>query len=847
MTPPHQKALATVKGKVPADATLVRGVPEGFPEPDIPRSLGGKIPEAVYHYRNANGDLAFLIARLQTEDGNKKFISFSLWEGADGGHAWYMKAFDVPRPLYNLPEVSANPDRIVVISEGEKCADKVATFQTFVSVTWSNGSNSVAKTDWTPLADRDVVILPDLDEPGAKAANMLVSKLKEAGARSVKVADMQALAQSCGFEVKRGFDIADAIDQGLDEPRFHEILADPEVLGPEQMTIESTSDPRAAEETENSFWVEPLKKFGVGADSIEEPFWVTSDGVMKGDENRRGDPVTVQAAGSPLLVLGRTLSENEGWGYLLAIHTPKGQWETLALPARLLGGDGRELRERLAAHGVIVPQDRAGRQALAEYIGYARQKPIMRVATRPGWHGNSFALPQDNIHAEGEASDLITDLSNGGHFLKQSGTMEGWKDLAALAEGNSRACFLLSVAFAAPLLSFLGRQGCGFHLFGSGSRGKTTLLTLAGSAWGGGGKDGFVRSWRMTDNGAEALLVDHSDILLPLDEMTHASPELVSQINYLIGNGQGKARANRDGSGRGVAQMRAMVVSSGEKAAAAQVESGRSQLRMTGGQAVRMIDIPIQCAGEDAFEDLHGFESTGALVEAISARAKEHYGHAGPAFVKAIINNRAAVEKEVDEMSSLMIAEFVQEGDDPQVRRVVRQFALVAASAVLASNAHIVSWSREAIVSAVLKCCAAWKNERGGGESQENIRAERDLKACFETYGRTHFEEINGGDDTLEGNVPTRVERHAVSQRWGYFEERPDSDEGPIFSIFPEAFRRFVCGDHPPERMIKIALEHNALICDQESSGTNRYQKTKRLPEFPKGKKVYVIVPSRLP
>ncbi|WP_164982754.1 DUF927 domain-containing protein [Leisingera sp. NJS204] len=214
----------------------------------------------------------------------------------------------------------------------------------------------------------------------------------------------------------------------------------------------------------------------------------------------------------------------------------------------------------------------------------------MVVATRLGWHGNSFALQQKNLRPDQSKTDLMIDMSVRQHFLAQSGKLEEWRELACYAESNSRACFAISAALAAPLLRLLDRQGGGFHLFGQSSRGKTTFLMLAGSVWGDGGTEGFVRNWRMTENGAEATLADHSDLLLPLDEMTAATPDLISSVNYLFANGYGKSRARRDGSARAALQTRIIVLSSGEQATTHQLGTGRSGTRMTGGHAVRSQD-----------------------------------------------------------------------------------------------------------------------------------------------------------------------------------------------------------------------------------------------------------------
>jgi KaiC/GvpD/RAD55 family RecA-like ATPase len=54
---------------------------------------------------------------------------------------------------------------LVVVVEGEKCAEAACSIG-FTATTSAHGANSLGKTDWTPLAGRDVLILPDNDDAG---------------------------------------------------------------------------------------------------------------------------------------------------------------------------------------------------------------------------------------------------------------------------------------------------------------------------------------------------------------------------------------------------------------------------------------------------------------------------------------------------------------------------------------------------------------------------------------------------------------------------------------------------------------------------------------------------------
>ena len=72
-----------------------------------------------------------------------------------------------PYPLYfdQIPEDFDDP---IVIVEGEKCVDWFTKNTRIFATTNIGGSQAVHKTDWTPLAERDVVLWPDNDLPGRK-------------------------------------------------------------------------------------------------------------------------------------------------------------------------------------------------------------------------------------------------------------------------------------------------------------------------------------------------------------------------------------------------------------------------------------------------------------------------------------------------------------------------------------------------------------------------------------------------------------------------------------------------------------------------------------------------------
>jgi putative DNA primase/helicase len=98
------------------------------------------------------------VYRFDLADGSKQFRPVNV--SADG---WRLGDPPGKLPLYNLPEISGSD--LVVVVEGEKCCDLVRMLG-LVATTSAHGSKSPAKTDWTPLAGKNVVLIPDNDDSG---------------------------------------------------------------------------------------------------------------------------------------------------------------------------------------------------------------------------------------------------------------------------------------------------------------------------------------------------------------------------------------------------------------------------------------------------------------------------------------------------------------------------------------------------------------------------------------------------------------------------------------------------------------------------------------------------------
>jgi predicted RNA-binding Zn-ribbon protein involved in translation (DUF1610 family) len=105
------------------------------------------------------------------------------WRVGDPGGLW---------PLYRLPDLLATAGSVLVC-EGEKSADAGRSIG-LLCTTSAHGAKSPQKSDWTPLAGREVIIMPDNDQAGLEYANdvaALVTGLNPpATARILKVPNL---------------------------------------------------------------------------------------------------------------------------------------------------------------------------------------------------------------------------------------------------------------------------------------------------------------------------------------------------------------------------------------------------------------------------------------------------------------------------------------------------------------------------------------------------------------------------------------------------------------------------------------------------------------------------------
>jgi putative DNA primase/helicase len=148
-------------------------------------------PTAHWIYRRADGSEAFRVYRFdfinpETREPDKDYRPVHRTPAG-----WVLGDPRGKLPLYHLDELAAAS--VVYVHEGEKCADTVRGLG-LVATTSSHGAKAPQKTDWTPLAGKEIIIQPDRGEEGegyAQRVRGLLARLDPAPrVKVVRLADL---------------------------------------------------------------------------------------------------------------------------------------------------------------------------------------------------------------------------------------------------------------------------------------------------------------------------------------------------------------------------------------------------------------------------------------------------------------------------------------------------------------------------------------------------------------------------------------------------------------------------------------------------------------------------------
>jgi DNA primase len=144
-----------------------------------------RVIDQTFPYLDSNGRLIFEAVRYRTKGFSQR--------RPDGKGGYIYDLNGVQPILYRMPQLlAAKPHEPIFIPEGEKHADRLAALG-LVATTFPMGAGkSHLVQNVSALKGRDVVVLPDNDEPGYKHGRQVAERLAP-DARSTKVLDLPGL------------------------------------------------------------------------------------------------------------------------------------------------------------------------------------------------------------------------------------------------------------------------------------------------------------------------------------------------------------------------------------------------------------------------------------------------------------------------------------------------------------------------------------------------------------------------------------------------------------------------------------------------------------------------------
>lgn len=609
----------------------------------------------------------------------------------------------------------------------------------------TNGKAGFSKIDSFLNGYKEVLLIldPDKDQGSLAFSKCLDDKVK------------RLLPQ------KEGQDLIDAIEIGSQEEWFN--------------TLQEVSlDQIPQRQTDQSSYFN---------DGVPDGFTVTEQGNYftneEGEKQKFCDTLKIVA-------LARD-REGDNWAKIVEFKDPEGQTKQITLENKLLAGDGREIREILFSGGFKPVTGSKQRRMLTDFI--ALSQPISRayVVQRNGWHNDFFVLVNDSFFMTSR-KEIIVALNQYEHNFHQARVLQEWIDnVARLCQGNSKPIFALSSAFASVLISPLELENVGFHFRGSSSIGKTTLLNLAGSVIGGGGLNGYIQNWRNTSNALEGTALKHCDLLLCLDEMGQVNPKEAGEIAYMLANGAGKGRANRQGEAKNIKEWRILFLSSGELSLSEHMASVQKKAKV--GQETRLLDIESDAGkGAGIFDYIPEGFTAEKLARTLKQNSRKYYGTAIRAFLQKL---PGLLDGLLPTFMNLREQQFNKHGIgkmDGQIQRVFDRFLLVGYAGELAISMNILPFKKNECLNSALICFNAWLKNRAETKQQisqslEVTQGLKQVKHFLEVHQESRF-------TALDEVGRRKDERAKTTNRVGFTKL---VDNKTVFLIFPESFKNELC------------------------------------------------------
>jgi len=363
-------------------------------------------------------------------------------------------------------------------------------------------------------------------------------------------------------------------------------------------------------------------------------------GVYIRSRNEDGDMDETPIYHNDLYVVKRILDEEIGEAVVMRLHLPRDGVREFTVPLTSVTSR-EEFRKQMAMQGVAVTKMDDLMNYTTTWVNELQANSTADAARRQfGWtddNHDAFVLGNQELTAtEVKFNPPSTATTGLMHLFEPKGTLKEWKDMANFynKDGFEMHQYIVGTAFGSPLMEFSPIACAGFHIHSKDSGvGKTTAMFVGASVWA--EPEGMV----LSEDDSQASRMNRGEVYhnLPLyiDELTNAKGDELSDLIYQISSGK---QRNRMSGGSNAERARGkpwslLAVSTGNTSIIERVSMVKN---MPKAEAQRMMEAK----AVKLFTD----PETKALTDEHAKRATTVYGHAGPIYIKYIMNNLPQVK-----------------------------------------------------------------------------------------------------------------------------------------------------------------------------------------------------------
>lgn len=372
------------------------------------------------------------------------------------------------------------------------------------------------------------------------------------------------------------------------------------------------------------------------------------------------------------------------------------------------------------------------------------------LASRTGWHRRSFLVSANRCIGNDDV--LLNPALTVGSVLdipSIAGTLEGWhRHVAKPALRSDYTAFAILHALAAPLFQFSRsrlREGALFHLWASGSTGKTTALKVGASVV---GSQKHLPDWDASPRGLQELAATRNGLQLVLDDTEkiedRARWKVLGSVVHQLTGGKGKTYSQAVRDRLPNVKFDGWSLSTGPISIEAEFSLGRKV--RTDGDRARTIDIRVPGKAEGGIWSAAGYSGKKVRAKAsecLSNSAEKYHGTALVEWVTYLVENQDTLETLVTRLIDKFVDHVSREQGGVQ-RRIAQKFGLLLAAARLAIKAGILPWTQRECDRLLLRI---YRLAQEGAEDHETT--EQDPAAAIWQVAKDEgvFPRFKKGDD----------------------------------------------------------------------------------------------------